>query len=193
MKKISIEKTIRIITLAPIMALIAISLLFALRPGEFYGAANYAVAILCLTVLPLLAYLLQPYIPRYKDQGRAGQRRLAIVMAVVGYLAGILCAVALHMPRPLAMIFACYLISGVFILLFNKVLRIRASGHSCGTTGPIAYLIYLIGAPALIGLPFLGMVYWASLRMKRHTFSELVLGGGIAVVAAVLGAAIFMP
>ena len=96
-------------------------------------------------------------------------------------------------PRPLAMIFACYLMSGVFILLFNKVLRIRASGHSCGTTGPIAYLIYLIGAPALIGLPFLGMVYWASLRMKRHTFSELVLGGGIAVVAAVLGAAIFMP
>ena len=84
MKKISIEKTIRIITLAPIMALIAISLLFALRPGEFYGAANYAVAILCLTVLPLLAYPLQPYIPRYKDQGRAGQRRLAIVMAVVG-------------------------------------------------------------------------------------------------------------
>ena len=56
-------------------------LLFALRPSEFYGAANYAVAILCLTVLPLLAYPLQPYIPRYKDQGRAGQRRLAIVMA----------------------------------------------------------------------------------------------------------------
>ena len=55
-------KAVRIATLAPIMAFVLITLCFFLKPGSF-DALQYILAIIFLTVLPMLGYPLQPHVP----------------------------------------------------------------------------------------------------------------------------------
>lgn len=193
MEKQPVEKIVRIITLAPIMAFLALSILLWAQPERFGGMGNYTIAVLFLTVLPLLAYPLQRILPEWKDKGRDGQRKLAIWMAVIGYVAGILYALATAVPKGLLLVYLAYLLSGCLILLFNKGLKIKASGHACGVTGPLALLVYLLGPAALLGLPIVGLVYWASLRMGRHTWPELLLGSVLPLAALLLSVAILFP
>lgn len=185
-KKGGFEKVIRVITVAPIMALVMLSILYGVHPGIFHGTSYYILSIIFLTVLPLLAYPLQPFLPKFRNKGREGQRNLAIVMAVLGYLSGIVSAIFFHAPKELLLIYLAYFISGMGVLLFNKVLKIRASGHACGVVGPISILTYFIGIKALISVIAIVPVYWASLKMKRHTISQLFFGGLIPVFTMII-------
>jgi MFS family permease len=178
-----LAKIIRVITIAPIMAFVILTIVYVAYTHLFNGLANYILAVIFLTVFPVLAYPLQPYIKKFKDKGREGQRNLAIITGVSGYLLGILCAIILNAPKAVWLIYLTYFISGVGIALFNKVLKIRASGHACGVVGPMALLVLLVGKKALVGIILLVSVYWASLRMKRHTVSQLVWGSLIPLVA----------
>lgn len=176
-------KIIRILTLAPILASISLLLLFQLRPNIFSnGIMDLGWSLFFLGVMPLTAYPLQPFLPPFKNQGRDGQRHLAILMAVAGYLSGFLYTRIVPTTWHLLLFFLEYLISGALILLFNKGLKIKASGHACGVAGPLFYLCYFIGYKALWAIPVVLLVYWSSLRMKRHTWSELILGTFIPLV-----------
>lgn len=174
---------IRVLTTAPILALVMLTLL-KIYPRDVYdNTSNYVFAVFFLTILPLLAYPLQPFIPKFKDKGREGQRNLAIVMAVVGYVGGIVYSMIIGAKAGLLMIFLTYLISGVLIAVFNKGLKIRASGHACGVAGPIAMLVYFYGAVALWGIVVMALVVVSSLLIKRHKISDLILGSIISVAA----------
>jgi len=188
MKKITLEKVVRVVTLAPLLALLSLTILLVARPEAYNSAFDYALAVFFLTVLPLLAYPIQPLVPRFRDKGRDGQRQLAIVVAVIGYVAGIIFAVALKMTAQMILMFLTYLLSGVLVVLFNNVLKVKASGHACGVAGPIAYLTYFLGAEALWGVIILAFVYWASLKMERHTWSELFVGTTLPVAALAIAA-----
>jgi hypothetical protein len=173
----------RIITVAPIMAWGALSILYGVRPDIFKEFSYYLLSVLFLTVLPLSAYPLQPFVPGFRHKGREGQRNLAIVTAVLGYLCSIVSARCLHMPKTVWLIYLTYFISGIGILFFNKMLKVRASGHACGVAGPISLLVYFIGVKALWGIALLITVYWACLKMKRHTVAQLLWGSAIPLCA----------
>lgn len=180
--KAKIAKLIRVIAIAPVMALVLISSLALCKDGFFgQGMLFTALAVLCICVFPVLAYPLQRFIPGYKGRGREGQRDLAIVMANIGYILGTLLAILLGANENTMMFFLTYLFSGLFIILFDKVLKIRASGHMCGVGGPVACMIYFIGAWAWIGVPFYFAVCWASYELKRHTIPEMIAGTAISV------------
>ena len=172
-------KIIRVLTVAPIMALMTLCTLFIFRPTLFGGALNFILAIVFLTVLPLLAYPLQPVVPHFKDKGREGQRNLAMIFAVSGYILGCLTNLFLKAPSSLWLIYLIYLISGILILIINKLFKLRASAHACGVAGPAALLAYL-GVPAAIfpGIVLYLAALWASLKMKRHTLPQFI-GGAI--------------
>lgn len=178
-------KAVRIATLAPIIAFILVTLVYFLIPASF-GVTEYILAIVFLTVLPLLGYPLQPFIPKFRDKGREGQRNLAMLMAVIGYVLGIVFALCMNVTGILLVIYLTYLFSGLIMVLFNKVLKIRASGHACGFAGPLAVIICLFGAWAYTGLALLVLVFWACLKMKRHTLSQLFIGSLIPVLALLL-------
>lgn len=179
--KNNIAKAIRIITLAPVTGLVLFTILYKVRPQFFSGIHDYIFAILFITVFPISAYPLQKFIPRYKEAGRKGQRNLAIITANLGYLFGIITVLLTDAGSEILIIFLTYLLSGALIIVFNKFLKIRASGHACGTAGPIATLICYAGLRAVSGLSVLFAVYWSSLVMKRHTWSELIIGTMIPV------------
>ncbi|NLM85054.1 MAG: hypothetical protein GX189_10220 [Clostridiales bacterium] len=183
---------IRVLTIAPVMALVLLLALFFARRDVFGNTLNFALAVIFLVVFPILAYPLQPVIPRYKTRGREGQRSLAMLMAFLGYVLGLVCALLLPVSRYLLVIYMTYLLSALILIALNKVFGIKASGHACGVSGPIFSMVYFISPWILWGLLLLPAVYWASLKMGRHTGVELVIGTAIPTGALLISILIFV-
>jgi hypothetical protein len=181
MEKLS--KAIRVLTVAPFMALLMLTILYLRDPALFGGVLYYILSVVFLTVFPLLAYPLQPLLRAFRDKGREGQRTLAIYFAVAGYIGGCLSAAVFGAPEGVWIIFLCYLASGTLVLLVNKLLHFKASGHTCGVTGPFILLLYFGQAAGLIGIPLLALVWISSIAMKRHTMAQLLGGAAIPVVS----------
>lgn len=182
-----LAKAVRVITVAPFMAILALTLLYCIRPELYISGRHYGAALLFLGILPFLAYPIHALIPKLRATGREGQRNLAILMAVSGYILGILSSIFFNVPGAIAFIYICYFLSGLGILVFNKQLKIKASGHSCGVTGPILLLVYFLGPKALWGLVVLLLACWASLYIKRHTLKQLAWGCLIPLASVLIG------
>ena len=94
---------------------------------------------------------------------------------------------AFHRSRGLIFICSIYLFSVLLLLIANKLLNLRASGHACGATGPLLIGIYYFKALGfIIAALIYALMLWASLRIKRHTAKELFFGTGACVLACVL-------
>ena len=158
------------------MALVMLIILYVWAPATFGNPAFFISSVVFLTVLPLLAYPLQPLFPHFRDRGREGQRTLAMVFAVAGYLLGSGEAFLANAPVRLKVIFLSYLLSGFLVVLFNKLLHVRASGHACGMAGPFAILASFGQWAGCLGAPLLAVVWWSSLKTARHTPGQLIAG-----------------
>ncbi len=111
---------------------------------------------------------------------------MALIMTFFGYLSGLVAALLTRAPKAVFFIYLVYFVSGLLILFSSKVLRFKASGHACGIAGPVALLVYVFGAPGLIGLIALVAVFSSSLRLKRHSLGELVAGSFISAATLVV-------
>lgn len=183
MKK-NIGKVIRIITVPPILFLLLICFIFLTRREVFQSPLDLVAAIICLVVLPTLAYPLQHWISYFRDKGREGQRNLAIYITFLGYFLGAVYGILTNATLMLQMIFDTYLISVILLLILNKVFNIKGSGHSCSITGCCVFLYFYTGMSIyfIFMLGMLLLVYWASLSTKRHSFIQLLLGSGLCVI-----------
>ena len=181
--KAIITKLIRVLTVAPLMALVTLITLYVYDKGLFDSRLSLLfISIAFLVVLPLLAYPLQPVIPHFKNKGREGQRNLAMIFAVSGYILGCITNLFLSAPTALWLIYLEYLLSGLLVLIINKAFHLRASAHACGIIGPAAMLAYFgIIAALPIGLVLYATALWASLEMKRHTVPQFIVGAIIPV------------
>ncbi len=184
---------VRVLSVAPLLAAIMLTVLFFSRPELFSAWYTYALMMATLGVLPLLAYPLQRFIPKFKDGGRKAQRTLAMIFAVVGY---VICALILLILKGTAaewLISLTYLISGILILVINKVFKIHASGHGCGIIGPIPILLILQSfiAAAIYAVSAI-FVCISSVRSKRHTIPEFIGGALISTLTSVTLALILL-
>lgn len=179
------SRFIRKITVPPVFAALLLLILYVASPEAIGGPWQLAGGMVFLALLPLAAYPLQPYLPRFRNKGRDGQRTLAMLFSALGYLLGIVTAYATDAPQPLKIVYWEYLLCGVAMLLINKLFRLKASGHACGIVGPVLMLAYFEKyIHALIGALMVIPVFIASLKTKRHTFEQLL--GGSAIPAVVL-------
>ena len=174
-------KIIRVVTTPPIMALWMVLLLW-----NHFPSGHPWWAILFLTVLPMLAYPFQYCIPGLKAQGRTGQRHLAVIFSIVGYLAGLCCCVISRGNHTEYMVYLCYLCSGLVTAFFTKCLGIKSSGHAAGTVGPISILMLQVSPWFALAYLLLIPVYWSSLKLKRHTLKELLWGTLYSIAVALL-------
>ncbi len=181
MKKFSY--IIRVLTVAPLMALVMLLILYFRDPSFFGSFTVFALAIVFLVIFPLLAYPLQRFSPKYKDKGRDGQRTLAFVFAVAGYVFGCLLALFLPTSPSVLIIYASYLLSGGIAMALNRLMHFQASGHACGVTGPFILLVYFGSAAGYIGFAVLAAAWASSIYMKRHTHLQLLIGALIPFAA----------
>ena len=178
MSKNTVAKTVRIVTIPPLLVTTLLVILYVGRPDFFRGLLDLFAGITFLAIIPTLAYPLQPIIPGFKDKGRKGQRTLAFITSGIGYVGGMLYAILSKVSAELFLIFASYFVSVIVLTVFNAVLKRKASGHSCGVVGPLIFTVYFLGWGWLIPCVLLaGAVVWSSVALKRHTPNDLLLGG----------------
>ncbi len=187
----TLAKIIRIITIAPIMALLLITLLLILRPEAYNGLYMYFVCFACLCVIPSLSYPIEKkwhwcgkFHPDF--DGRKSSRRLAIYFSLFGYAVLTLISFLTHQPRLLNVLCLTYLFSGFLIFLFSVVIKYDASGHACGFIGPVAFLSYNVNWYFLFLLPLFLVIFWSSLKLNRHSVEQVLLGGIFPVVSMII-------
>ncbi len=186
----TLAKIVRVVTVAPVMALLMLIVLYAQTPEFFGSAAVFALSVIFLTILPLSAYPLQPFIKKYRDRGREGQRTLAMVFAVCGYVLGCATGLLLRAPRDVCVIYISYLLSGALIMLINRLFGFKASGHACGVTGPSTLLLYFGRACGWFGAAVLLLVWVSSVVMKRHTNAQFAAGAAVPIAVILLISAV---
>ncbi len=138
---------------------------------------------LCLTVLPLLSYAVEPLFRGENVTKRDNQRKIAVWFSAVGYALCNVSAWVMNSGGLLKTFYLTYLMSVLTILLVGKLFHVKCSGHACGFVGPLVFLGCFVDPLYFWGLFLLAGLVWASVRIKRHTFSELAIGSIIPVVS----------
>jgi len=185
-------KIISYVTIAPVMAFCMLTFLYFADSRHFQNSTYYILAVICLTVIPILAYPVQPLLPQFKDEGRNGQRKLAFIFVILGYTLGITSAFVFNAPEPYLIIYISYFLSGLILTIVNKLLKIKASGHACGVMGPIIICIYFFGNYSWLFLLLLPIVFWSRMKIGRHTLKELLLGATISLFCTLLSIIIIL-
>lgn len=183
-------KTIRTITVPPVLVAILLFALWIFDREVYSGVWQLIVSVFGLSVVPALAYPLS-MLPRLRKGGRDGQRNLALKLTPIGYLISTAFCWASGGSSALWLINLGYLLSIIVLLLLNKVFHLKASGHACAVTGPLLYAVLFFGwgfAPLCAAL-YAG-VFWSSLRLARHTPRDLIMGTLTALAAFLIAALI---
>ena len=176
-KKEKVAKILRIISIPPVVVAFLILILSVFRKDIFRNKIDIIIPILFLGILPVLAYPFQKIIPKYKDLGRDAQRKLAFIFSLIGYPFALIWSFLSNASHHLVVLCSTYFLSLIFLIFCNKILRIKASGHSCSIAGPLSMLIYWVDWKVIF--PFFVysvLVFWSSLYLKRHNVKDLIIG-----------------
>lgn len=175
---------VRIVSVPPVMVTLLVLVLMAFADGFFSTKLEILAMLLFLAIIPLLAYPLFWAIPRVRRKGREGQRNLAFALTAAGYALGWFYGVFVSRNREQILVYTIYLISLLLLLLWNKVFKLRASGHACSVTGPTVLAGWYLGPAGIAaGAVCYLLIFWASVTAKRHKWDEF-LGGSVLCFAA---------
>ena len=180
-------KLIRVVSVPPVMVTGIVVALARATDVVFRTTFEAILTALFLGAVPLLAYPLSLLLPKVRARGREGQRDLAFALSTVGYAGGWLYGYLAHVTPALTAIFTAYLFSVLLLMIFNKLLFIRASGHACSVTGPLLLAAWLIGGWIVPAAALLyALIFWASVYAGRHTRGEFLTGTGLCVAATAI-------
>lgn len=189
----TVASVIRVVTVPPLMVAVILAVLYLVRGELFLTPSHLVFSEVFLAVIPLLAYPLSYMIPKLRAKGRKGQRSLAMYLSAVGYLGVVIYGIAAGCTEGLRTIQLTYLLSVVLLLVLNKLLHVKASGHACSVSGPILLLCIYVGAVGVaVGLVLWSVIFWASVRMRHHTPKEYLIGSTVPIVAYVLSFLLYM-
>ncbi|MDD3122446.1 MAG: hypothetical protein PHC62_02900 [Candidatus Izemoplasmatales bacterium] len=191
MKKIA--KIIRIITIPPFSAMLLNIIIYFTFPNSFNNIWELLLIILVTGLIPVLAYPYQALFHPIKNMDeRDASRKLSIIFSIVSYSIGFLISLIFDFTYIQTLVYYTYFFSGVFMGLFNFILHIKASGHLCGISGPVAVLIYSLGVHYLFLIGIVLLVVWSSIYLKRHKYPEIITGTLIPIVSMFLSMGIIL-
>ncbi|MDR5659856.1 phosphatase PAP2 family protein [Serpentinicella sp. ANB-PHB4] len=189
--KEKIAHIISVLTVVPIMALVAILVLHWNQPAFFGGGFWLVWTLFCLVLIPISAYGLKNQFDKFKN-GREGERNFAFIMGVLGQVVGLIGAFVFNAPLGVRTFFMTYFIAGILLSSVNFLVKKKASGHACGVTGPLSFLAVVLNPKILLSLLMLPVVFWARLTLNRHTLSDLIIGSFIGITATIISVNIFL-
>jgi membrane-associated phospholipid phosphatase len=166
---------------APTFALIAVIIFSLFSPiglgpslGEITSILLGALFLSILPISPVIYYARKGVVDLQVSE--RSMRPKLFAMAILGYslgviLFGLLSAISL---MALSLAYVAVTTSIAMISFFWKI-----SVHSSGIAGPVTALTYVFGWTAALMYLWLLPIGWARLKLKAHTFSQIV-GGAIA-------------
>jgi len=155
-----------------------------LATSSWMAALTWSSLYILLAVLLPLAYLV-----RLVRQGKVGDLHVAIrdqrlrpLMVMLACMAAaFVAAIALGAPRPLNVFLGITLVQGVLLTAVTVFWQI--SFHAAAASAMVCAAAVVYGTLAALFLtPILFVVAWARLRLKRHTFRQIVAGAAVSGV-----------
>ena len=172
-------KLIRVVTVPPFL-ITGMLIVLTISVDHFCDSTiQMAWAVVLLGLVPILAYPIQKLLPT-KGEVREEQRNIAFVLTFAGYLTALFFSITVNCGKELRYIIISYFISMTLLLILNKGLHVRASGHACSVTGTLYFLSFFLGVRAVIPCICIAIaVVWSSLQLKRHTIQEIFWGAAV--------------
>lgn len=174
-------KILRVITAPPFVAFALFTCIFLIKPQFLSGTVHYILSVIFFAVFPLLAY---PVSMVFKFS-REKERKTAVITSIAGYIFAIIFYVSAGAKSQELIICLTYLLTGVVIGICS-LFHLKPSGHAGGVSGPVTALTLFLGFPWSVCYLLLLPVYWSSLKIKRHTFFELITGTLIPVFIMII-------
>jgi len=144
-------------------------------------------ALVFISLIPLASLLF--YIPgkvRNWKKVVKRQRTASFVIMIISYPLGYLVLRLIQAPRIYQAIAVNYSLITLGLIMFNLVLRYKASGHAAGVAGPVAAMFYFLGLPAAPLATLIPLTILARLAAKGHDFWQLVTGSVMSAVITTL-------
>ncbi len=160
---------------------------FQLPTGIPNRLAGFGWALVFISLIPLCSLFF--YIPgKVKDWPAIlkRQRTASFVLMIISYPLGFLVLRLSQAPRIFEAIAVNYTLITLGLIVFNLVLRYKASGHAAGVAGPVAAMFFFLGAPAAPLVTLIPLTIFARIAAKGHDFWQLVTGSVMSVLITVL-------
>ena len=160
---------------------------FRLPTGIPNRLAGFSWALLFISLIPLCSLFF--YIPgKIKDWPAIlkRQRTASFVLMIISYPIGFLVLRLSHAPRIFEAIAVNYTLITLGLIIFNLILRFKASGHAAGVAGPVAAMFFFLGPPAAPLVTLIPLTIFARIAAKGHDFWQLVTGSLMSVLITVL-------
>lgn len=193
-KKEKIAHVVRILSAPPFMVSMLLAILSWRRKDIFTSRTQVAWLGVTLGIIPVLAYPLQKMLPSKTEEcSRERERNFAFGLSVLGYTIAFLWSLMTQISPQVRMICTTYFVSVILLVVCNKLLHVRASGHACSCTGPLLFLVYFISWKGIIPCVLAAvLIGWSSLVLKRHTMRDLLTGTMVCVISFTISWALMM-
>ena len=180
---------VRVLTLPPIVTGLTLVLMYA--PAGLLTLRELLLCEVFLLLVPLAAYPLREIFHIGRNR-REGQRSTALVLSAAGYACGFIWSLLVPCSWLVHILFLSYVVSVAALLALNAGLGLRASGHACSTTAPVFLLTWKLHPLFIIpSLLLIAAVYRSSLKLSRHTLSQLLIGSSISLLACGLSILVY--
>jgi hypothetical protein len=186
MKKAVGEILSQLLNVPVLSGALATFLFFGIPASEPNRLTGYAWTMLFLCVIPLCSLFF--YIPFRKEETPVTIRRQRIasfVIMLVSYPVGWLVLALIHAPNIFTAVAATYTFVTLGLIIFNLLLRYKASGHAAGVSGPVAVMIYIYGLAATPLLVLLPLITWARLAAEGHNLWQTIVGATMSGLIAI--------
>ena len=153
------------------------------EPNRLNG---YAWTMLFLCLIPLCSLFFFIRVKSEEKQVTVHRQRVAsFVIMLISYPTGWLVLALMGGPRIFTAVAAIYTFVTVGLVIFNLLLRYKASGHAAGVSGPVAIMIYIYGVIASPLLVLLPLVTWARLAAEGHNLWQTVVGATMSALISI--------
>ena len=139
-------------------------------------------ALTFISLIPLASLLF--YIPgKAKDWTKIikRQRTASFVLMIISYPIGFIVLKLIDAPRIFEAIAVNYTLITLGLIIFNLILRYKASGHAAGVAGPVAAMFYFFGIPAAPLATLIPLTIYARIAAKGHDLWQLIVGAVMSI------------
>lgn len=185
-KQIVGEVFSQLLNVPVLSGLLVTYLYFRLPQGEPNALSGFLWALLFISLIPLCSLFF--YIPVHNEETQVTvhrQRVASFVFMLISYPIGWWVLAQIQAPRIFTAVAATYTFVTLGLVIFNLLLRYKASGHAAGVSGPVATMIYIYGLIATPLLVLLPLVTWSRLAAKGHSFWQTVVGATLSGVISI--------
>ena len=102
------------------------------------------------------------------------ERTIPFLISVGFYFAGLIILIMSKVNIISIAFWFCYISNTLITILINRHWKISA--HAMGASGPLAAITYVFGPAALVFSLLIFLVGWASIRLKVHSFVQVLAG-----------------